>query len=214
MLLLIIALSGLSLILRVDAACVLNPSNTFYPGSSTYASLAPLFNNAFVSSPAFVYAATSAADVADALCYANAQSFLVRVRAGGHSFTGESACPTPVACFQLDLTRMKSVSYNASTGIATVGPGALSADIYQALDPLGRSVVSGTCLPVGFSGLALGGGVGVLTRQFGLAMDRVVGYQVRKGPLHRTLGMMDHSLDHPFNRSCLQTRRLFLPAQL
>lgn len=47
-----------------------------------------------------------------------------------------------------------------------------------ALDGFGRTVVSGTCRPVGFAGLALGGGFGVLSRQFGLALDRVVGFEV------------------------------------
>ena len=79
---------------------------------------------------------------------------------------------------QLDLTNMTEIVYNEHTGIATLGPGLRSKDIYTVLNPLGRTVVSGTCLPVGFSGLALGGGFGLISRQFGLAMDRVVGFEV------------------------------------
>lgn len=159
-------------------ACSIAAARTYYPGSAGYAQLAPLYNKAVSSTPEWVYAAASAADVASALCYAVSRGLTFRIRGGGHSFTGESACATPTGCVQIDLSGMKTVTYNAATGVATVGPGARSSDIYAVLDGLGRSVVSGTCRPVGFAGLALGGGFGVLSRQFGLALDRVVGFEV------------------------------------
>jgi hypothetical protein len=34
--------------------------------------------------------------------------------------------------------------------------------------------VSGTCYPVGLAGLSLGGGIGLLSREHGLACDQIV----------------------------------------
>ena len=82
---------------------------------------------------------------------AQANGYYLRIRAGGHSFTGESTCNT-ADCLQIDLRAMNDVSYDPDSRLVTVGPGAVSGDIYSVLDPVDKTVVSGTCLPVGYSG--------------------------------------------------------------
>jgi hypothetical protein len=126
--------------LLVDAtgtSCTIVAAQSFYPGSATYALLALLYNNAAVSTPEWIYAATTAGDIVAALCYVASQGLTFRIRNGGHSFTGESGCGTPSGCVQIDLSGMTSVTYNAATGLATVGPGALSSDIMPPLTHTG-----------------------------------------------------------------------------
>ena len=158
--------------------CTLLPENTFLPGSAGYVERVPVYNKALANSPGTIYAATSTADVARAVCAATAAGLAIRVRAGGHSYTGESTCGASGGCLQIDLTAMQDISFDAGSGVATVGPGARSMDIYAVLDPLGVTVVTGSCYPVGFGGLALGGGFGLLSREHGLATDRLLGMEV------------------------------------
>jgi hypothetical protein len=171
-------LAALAMLGVMAENCTLLPEHTFEPGCAGYLARVPVYNKALLhNSPGTIYAANSTADVARAVCAATAAGLEIRVRAGGHSFTGESTC-SGAACLQIDLTAMRGTSFDAASGIATVGPGARSMDVYAVLDPLGVTVVSGSCLPVGFGGLALGGGYGLLSREHGLAADRIVGFEL------------------------------------
>ncbi|HWD08781.1 MAG TPA: BBE domain-containing protein, partial [Actinomycetota bacterium] len=51
-------------------------------------------------------------------------------------------------------------------------------DVYSGLAAAGRAIPGGSCPTVGIAGLTLGGGVGVLTRQYGLTIDHLVSAQV------------------------------------
>lgn len=66
-----------------------------------------------------------------------------------------------------------SIVVNVSAGYMN---GVLYDDLAKLPEPL--AAVSGTCYPVGLAGLALGGGIGILSRQHGLACDRIVAMQV------------------------------------
>jgi FAD/FMN-containing dehydrogenase len=61
---------------------------------------------------------------------------------------------------------------------ATVGAGAQLIDVYDQLSKQGRGIGAGSCPTVGVSGLALGGGMGVLTRAWGLTCDQLVSARV------------------------------------
>ena len=55
-----------------------------------------------------------------------------------------------------------------------MGAGARLYDVHAALARHGRSIPTGTCPTVGAAGLALGGGLGVDSREHGLTCDRLV----------------------------------------
>src|SRR5205823_7417159 len=95
-------------------------------------------------------------------------------RAGGHYYAGYSTTTGLV----LDITRKNTVTVNANTGIVTVGGGARLIDVYAALAQYGLALPAGSCPTVGIAGLALGGGVGVLGRKFGLTCDTLLSAQV------------------------------------
>ena len=60
----------------------------------------------------------------------------------------------------------------------TVGAGTRLIDLYNGLSAQGRTVPGGSCPTVGIAGLALGGGIGVVARAYGLTSDNVQSLQI------------------------------------
>jgi FAD/FMN-containing dehydrogenase len=121
--------------------------------------------------PAAIVRCGSAHDVADAIAYAREHSLGIAIRSGGHCFGGRSS----TTGLLIDVSRLDEISVDAET--VTVGAGARLAQIYDALAP-DRTIAGGCGPTVGIAGLALGGGLGVLGRRYGLTCDQVVGAQL------------------------------------
>jgi FAD/FMN-containing dehydrogenase len=123
--------------------------------------------------PAAVAQVGSEHDIAHCLGFARRFGLPFRVRSGGHSYIGASTCHGLV----IDLRRLSDVSVTGGQS-ATIGAGAALADVYAGLAAHGVSIPAGSCPSVGLSGLALGGGVGVVSRQYGLTCDRLTAARV------------------------------------
>ncbi|MER6307040.1 FAD-dependent oxidoreductase [Streptomyces sp. NPDC001657] len=119
--------------------------------------------------PAAVAQCESAEDVRQGVLAAASRAPLA-ARSGGHSYVGYSA---PHRGLVLDLRRMSAVTVQAD-GTASVGAGASLRDVYTGLSQANRCLPGGSCFTVGISGVALGGGIGVLQRKFGLTCDHLV----------------------------------------
>ncbi|MFI9354840.1 FAD-binding oxidoreductase [Streptomyces lydicus] len=123
--------------------------------------------------PAAVAQCESAEDVREGVLAA-ANRVPLAARSGGHSYVGYSA---PHRGLVLDLRRMSAVTVQAD-GTASVGAGACLRDVYSGLSQANRCLPGGSCFTVGISGVALGGGIGVLQRKFGLTCDHLVSADV------------------------------------
>lgn len=93
----------------------------------------------------------------------------IAARSGGHSYAGYSV---PDGGLQVDLSAMTDVEVRPD-GTVRVGAGAKLIDVYTALAQAGRALPAGSCPSVGIAGLTLGGGIGVLSRMYGLTCDRL-----------------------------------------
>ncbi|WP_457031001.1 FAD-binding oxidoreductase [Kitasatospora sp. P5_F3] len=124
--------------------------------------------------PAAVARCTSAADVRNCLDAARGHGVPIAARSGGHSYLGYSV---PNGGLVMDLRQMAQVQVQPD-GTVQVGAGARLIEVYAALARAGRLLPAGSCPTVGVSGLALGGGIGVLTRKYGLTCDRLVSAEV------------------------------------
>ncbi|MFC5826856.1 FAD-binding oxidoreductase [Nonomuraea insulae] len=136
------------------------------PGDGGYATARRLYNPAYDRiRPQAVAYCTSAADVSACLAFARANGVAITSRSGGHSYAGWSTGTGLV----IDVSRMSSVAY--SGGRATIGAGAKLIDVYDKLSRHGVSIPAGSCPTVGIAGLTLGGGIGVVSRKYGLTCD-------------------------------------------
>jgi len=111
-------------------------------------------------------------DVAVVLSFVGRHDLPFVVRSGGHCFAGHSTTGGVV----LDVGAMDRI--RVDDGLATVGAGARLGAVYDRLQQDGLAIPAGTCPTVGIAGLALGGGLGVLGRRYGLTADRMVSAQV------------------------------------
>lgn len=138
------------------------------PGESTYPSARLVENPRFDGAqPLAVLSAASAEDVAEAVTFANASGVPLALRSGGHSYAGYSSGE---AALVVDVRSLSDIRV-AADGTATIGAGASLIQVYETLGQQGRALAAGSCATVGITGLTLGGGVGILTRAFGLTSD-------------------------------------------
>ncbi|MDQ3783416.1 MAG: FAD-binding oxidoreductase [Actinomycetota bacterium] len=122
--------------------------------------------------PRAVVLCESPEDVSGTISFARRHGLRTATRSGGHCFAGRSSTEGIV----IDVSPMRSVS--VSGGMATVGAGARLGDVYDALAEHGLTIPAGSGPPVGISGLALGGGLGILGRKHGLTSDHLLGAQI------------------------------------
>jgi FAD/FMN-containing dehydrogenase len=145
------------------------------PGNSAYAVCSELFNPVFDSvGPQGIAYCASPKDVQTCLSFVQHHGIPVAARSGGHSYAGYSSSKGLI----IDVTRQASVDLDAAASTATVGAGARLVDIYGTLGPMGFALPGGSCPTVGISGLTMGGGLGVVDRQFGLTCDNLLGATV------------------------------------
>lgn len=143
------------------------------PGNASYVRDAQLFNPRFNSIlPAGIVYCASVSDVQRTLTFAQAHGIPITARSGGHSYAGYST-GSGVVC---DLSRIAGVTVQG--GSAVIGAGTHLVDVYAALAPHGVGIPAGSCPTVGLAGLALGGGLGVVGRKFGLTCDNVSELQI------------------------------------
>jgi FAD/FMN-containing dehydrogenase len=132
-------------------------------------------------------------DVSAAVKWCVAKGVPLRARSGGHSYAGYSVLAKGVV---LDLRNIRNINVNRSTGTATIGVGAQLIDVYTALAAHGATIPAGSCPSVCLGGHALGGGVGLAGRNFGLACDHIVGARIvtADGKIHNITHKNDRDL--------------------
>jgi hypothetical protein len=140
------------------------------PSNPRYAIDRLLYNSKFVDlhPRAIAYCATPA-DVARCLDFATSHAVPIAARSGGHSYGGYSNSDGLV----IDVSRMSSISVDTVANTARVGAGARLIDVYNVIGHADRLLPGGSCPSVGIAGLALGGGIGVFGRKFGLTSDNI-----------------------------------------
>ncbi|MEZ0580086.1 FAD-binding oxidoreductase [Nocardioides sp. MH1] len=143
------------------------------PASPSYSSLRVTPNPRFDSArPLALAEVASAQDVATVLRFAADHGVPLALRSGGHSYPGWSAGDRRLV---VDCRRLSGIGWTGTD--VTMGPGRHLADVYAGVAGRGRAVPGGSCPTVGVGGLTLGGGVGVLTRAYGLTCDHLVAAQ-------------------------------------
>lgn len=110
-------------------------------------------------------------DVCNALKWARERHIPFRLRSGRHSYENFSLLNRGLI---IDVSEMHRITVNTEKLTATIEAGANLGTIYKELWNYGVTIPAGTSASVGIVGLALGGGIGMLSRLYGLTCDQLM----------------------------------------
>ena len=155
-------------------------------GDPDYESARPVYNAMIDRRPALIAQAADASDVALAIAHARQNDLLVAVRGGGHNGAGLGTCDDGLV---IDLSGFKTIEVDPQAKTVRAGGGCTWGEVDRATGEHGLATPSGIISTTGVGGLTLGGGLGHLTRAFGLTIDNLLeadvvladGRQVRAG---------------------------------
>jgi FAD/FMN-containing dehydrogenase len=140
-------------------------------GAPDYDESRALYNAMIDKRPAAIAYCTDEADVAAALRFGIENGLRIAVRGGGHNGGGLGSVDDGLV---IDLSLLNAIEVDAQAKTARVGGGALLKDVLEATHQHGLTVPVGIIGTTGVGGLTLGGGVGHLTRAYGLTIDNLV----------------------------------------
>ena len=151
------------------AGCPVSTAQSSVEGLRGYDALRLSWNGCWIASPIAVAHPRSEREVAQIVRWCRREGVAVRVRSGGHSFIGDSLCDGVI----IDMGALRRVEPGTTPGTARIAGGALLGDVESTLyHALGRQTCTlGSCNSVGISGLLLGGGIGIMSREHGLTID-------------------------------------------
>ncbi|CAG8595662.1 411_t:CDS:2 [Ambispora gerdemannii] len=148
-----------------------------FPGDAEYAADIVDENNRVTYSPAALVYASDIADVQKAVKCAATSKLNVAPRSGGHSYESYSLGGKDGALV-IDLGGLNQITIDDAAKTARIGAGSKLGPIYYTLSQSGYMIPGGSCPGVGISGFALGGGYGLYSRKFGLAVDNILSIDI------------------------------------
>lgn len=141
------------------------------PGGSEYDVARKVYNGMIDRHPRLITRCRDVADVIAAVNFARDNDLLLAIRGGGHNAGGLGVCDDGLV---IDLSRMKGVRVDPVERTVRVEGGCVWGDVDHATHAFGLATPSGIISTTGVAGLTLGGGIGHLTRQCGLAVDNLL----------------------------------------
>ena len=141
------------------------------PGHRDFDRLRRVYNGVIDRTPRSIVQAATAGDVQKVVRIAAETGLPLAIRSGGHSFPGLGTCDDGIVC---TLSGLNAVRIDAATRTVDVGGGALLGDVDAAGEAFGLVTPAGVVSHTGVGGLTVGGGMGYLSRRFGLTIDSLI----------------------------------------
>jgi FAD/FMN-containing dehydrogenase len=144
-------------------------------GDSAYDEARRVYNFMIDRRPAAVVRCSTPADVAAVVRYAAETGTELAVRGGAHSVPGFGTADAAVVA---DLSGLATVRVDPEGRTATAGGGVTWGGFNEATAKHGLATTGGIISTTGVGGLTLGGGIGYLSRGYGLSCDNLLSAQV------------------------------------
>jgi FAD binding domain/Berberine and berberine like len=134
-----------------------------------------LYNGMIDRRPLLIAKCVDVADVIAAVKFGVDNDLLTAIRAGGHNGAGLGCCDDGLV---IDVSRMKGIRVNPADKTVRVEAGCVWGDVDHATHAFGMAVPCGFISTTGVAGLTLGGGIGYLSRRYGLTIDNLLSVDV------------------------------------
>ena len=141
------------------------------PDDDEYDSARKVYNGMIDKRPALIVRCVDTADVIESVSFARANALLTAIRGGGHNGGGLGTCDDGLV---IDLSRMKGIRVDPVARTVRIEAGCTGGEMDHATHAFGLAAPSGTVSTTGMAGLTLGGGIGHLTRPYGLTIDNLL----------------------------------------
>ena len=141
------------------------------PGDPNYDEARQVYNAMIQRHPAVIMRCVDAADVIAAVDYGRSHGITITVRGGGHNAAGLGVWDDSLV---IDLSEMRGIRVDPEARQVRVEGGCTWKDVDHATHAFGLAVPCGTIATTGVGGLTLGGGIGNLTRRYGLTIDNLL----------------------------------------
>ena len=141
------------------------------PGNVKYEETRKVYNAMINKRPGMFVKCVDVADVINAVNFSRENKLTVAVRGGGHNGGGLGLCDDGLV---VDLSGIKFVRVDPAKRTVRVGGGNVWGEVDHATHAFGLAVPAGIISTTGVGGLTLGGGVGYLSRKYGLTIDNLL----------------------------------------
>jgi hypothetical protein len=141
------------------------------PKDPGYDEARKVYNGMIDKHPGIIVKCVDVADVIHAVNFGRENDLLVAVRGGGHNGGGLGVCDDGLV---IDLSGIKFVRVDPAEKTVRVGGGNVWGEVDHATHAFGLAVPAGIISTTGVGGLTLGGGVGYLSRKYGLTIDNLL----------------------------------------
>jgi len=144
------------------------------PGDPVYEHARTIAYSVSDRRPAAIARVADAADVARVITLARQSGAEVAVRSGGHSPAGHSLSDGIV----IDLRDLRALTIDAENRTAWAETGLTAGEYTAAAGVYSLATGFGDTPSVGIGGITLGGGVGYLSRKYGLTIDNLLAAEI------------------------------------
>lgn len=141
------------------------------PTDAAYNETRKVYNGMIDKHPGVFAMCEDAKDVIASVNFGRENNLLVAIRGGGHNGAGLGLCNDGLV---IDLSGIKFVDVDTANNTVKVGGGNIWNEVDKATHEFGLAIPSGMISTTGVGGLTLGGGVGYLTRKYGLTIDNLL----------------------------------------
>jgi UDP-N-acetylenolpyruvoylglucosamine reductase len=140
-------------------------------GDPGYDDARKLYNAMIDKRPSAIARCADVADVIACVNYAREKELVLAIRGGGHNGPGLGSCDDGLV---IDLSSMRTIQVDAASRSAQIGGGCVWGEVDRATHAFGLATPSGIISSTGVGGLTLGGGIGHLSRKYGLTIDNLL----------------------------------------